>query len=78
MKSKKQCVTIQCKENEENDEVIQRKYKCTENEKIIKKLSDYARKQVIEQALSDESDEHSFSNINELKMMNHNVTVAMI
>ena len=67
MKSKKQRVTIQCKDNEENDEVIQRKYKRTENDKHKKKVSDYARKQIIEQASSDEPDEHSFSNINEIK-----------
>ena len=36
MKSKKQRVTIQCKDNEENNEMIQRKYKCTKNEKSKK------------------------------------------
>ena len=44
MKSKRQREIIQCKDNEENDEVIQRKYKCTENEKIKKKFSDYVSK----------------------------------
>ena len=38
MKSKKQRVTIQCKDNEDNDEVIQRKYKRTKNEKIKRKV----------------------------------------
>ena len=38
MKFKKQRVTIQCKDDEENDEVIQRKYKRIENEKIKKKV----------------------------------------
>ena len=47
IKSKKQRVTMQCKDDEENDKVILRKYKGTENEKIKKKISDYARKQVI-------------------------------
>ena len=47
--------------------MIQRKYKRTENEKIKKRVSDYARKKVIEQTSSDESDEHSSSNINEIK-----------
>ena len=37
MKSKKQRVTIQCKNDEEKDEVIQRKYKRTENAKIKRK-----------------------------------------
>ena len=48
---------MQCKNNEENDEVILRKYKRTENEQIKKKVSDYVRKQVIEQTSSDESNE---------------------
>ena len=46
---------------------LQRKYKRTRNEKIKKKVNDYAKKQVIEQTSSDESDEHSSLNINEIK-----------
>ena len=34
MKAKKQRVTIQCTGDEEDDEVIRRKYKRTENEKL--------------------------------------------
>ena len=47
--------------------MILRKYKGTENEKIKKKISDYARKQVIKQTSSDEPDKHSSSNIDEIK-----------
>ena len=48
MKSKKQRATIQCKNEEANDDVvIQRKYKCTRNERIKQKVCDDARKQII-------------------------------
>ena len=48
MKSKKQRATIQCKNEEANDDVvIQRKYKCTRNETIKQKVCDDARKQII-------------------------------
>ena len=67
MKSKKQRATIQCKGDKENDEVRQRKYKCSENKKIKKKVNDYARKQVIEQTSSDESDAHTSSKMDEIK-----------
>ena len=47
--------------------MIQRKYERTENEKYKKKVSDYARKKIIEQTLSDESDEHISLSITEIK-----------